>query len=176
MEFTYLSGSSSTLGAAADTGGWTASGTYTVSGGATQNWPYVNVTNGYNRKTDFTYKEYLNTCNGYSTHATDWEGGNTTSTVSIQPAGDCVPENATQQNPTFDLNYSQAWTYSTGVTVPQIGINLSARSGYSNATSTAFWFTDFAHQRYLCGRTGFPGYTAQSPGYLVAGASSSGGS
>ncbi len=77
--------------------------------------------------------------------------GYTTNTVGIQPAGDRVPENATQQNPTFDLNYSQAWTCSTGVTVPQISIHLSARSG-------------------------FPRYLNQTPGYLVSGASGSGGS
>jgi hypothetical protein len=78
-------------------------------------------------------------------------------------------------NPVFNLSYSQAWTYSTGITTPRIGLHLSAQTG-SNVTSTGFWSTDFAHTRYLCGRTGFRGNDAQAPGYLVAGASGSGGS
>ncbi len=180
MNFTYEAGSSSTLGVAlnqAGVGGWTASGTYTIGAGSVQNWPQENVRNGYNRKSNFTYTEYVDSCGNHQTHVTNWDGGNPTTIVGFLPAGNCEPEQVTAPKPTLILNNTVAWTYSTGVSIAdKIGINLSAQTGYTQTASESYTFTDTAHQRYLCGKTGPPNGTNPGPGYVVAGTSAHGGS
>ncbi len=180
MHFTYSTGSSSTLGAAEDAagaGGWSVSGTYTVGGGSSQGWPVENVAGGYNRKSNFTYTEYLDSCDDHTTHVTNWDGGNPTTSVGFLSAGNCERENATPGQPTVTLDKTKAWTYSTGVSIAdKIGINLSAQTGYTATAEQQYWFTDTKNVRYLCGKNGPPNGTNPGPGYVVAGTSAHGGS
>jgi hypothetical protein len=180
MKFTYSTGSSSTLGSgveAAGVIGFSAGGTYTVGAGSSQNWQPENVSSGYNRKSNFTYTEYEDSCGNREAHVTSWDGGNSTTKVGFLPASMCEVEYATPGEPTVTLDNTKAWTYSSGVSIAGIiGINLSAETGYNQDASESYWFTDTAHTRYLCGRNGFPLATNPAPGYVVAGASSSGGS
>jgi hypothetical protein len=166
-----------TLGVAAEpigAGGWSASGTSLIDGGASQTWPTDNVAGGYARVSNFQYSKYYGNCAGYSTQVTDWEGGDITESVSIGSAAKCELE----IGPTMlTLSKGTAWTFSAGVNIKSaIGINLSARTGHSTSLEETFKLTDTAHTRYGCGRDGDPNSQSPAPGYVVAGASSSGGS
>jgi hypothetical protein len=178
MYFTYSQQSSSTLGAGLDPltgGGWQGSGTYSITAGSSQNWPIENKADGYNRKSNFTYTEYRESCVGDTTHVTNWDGSNGTKKVGFLPAHNCEYEAATPGQPTVTLNNTTAWTYSSGVSIADdIGINLSAQTGYTTTASEQYWFTDTKHHRYLCGRTGPPNGTNPPPGYVVAGPSAKG--
>lgn len=180
MDFSYSTGSSSTLGAAVDQAGvvgWSASGTYTIGAGGTQNWPDENVANGYNRKSGFQYTEYVDTCGNHTTHVTDWNGGNSTATTGFLSAGKCSVEYATPGKVTVELDKTTAWTFGAGVSIAsKIGINLSAETGYTATASEGYWFTDTAHTRYLCGKNNYPLSSNPGPGYVVAGANPHGGS
>jgi hypothetical protein len=92
-------------------------------------------------------------------------------------AGKCTVEYATPGKVTVELDKTTAWTFGAGVSVAsKIGINLSAETGYTATASEGYWFTDTAHTRYLCGKNNYPLSSNPGPGYVVAGASPSGGS
>jgi hypothetical protein len=136
-----------------------------------------NVAGGYNRKSNFTYTEYEDSCGNRTTHATNWDGGNPTTSVGFLSAGNCERESATPGQPTVTLSTTKAWTYGTGVSIAdKIGINLSAETGYTATASEGYWFTDTAHTRYLCGKNNYPLSSNPGPGYVVAGANPHGGS
>jgi hypothetical protein len=152
------------------------SGTYTVGGGSSQGWPVENVHGGYNRKSNFTYTEYLDSCDNHTTHVTNWDGGNPTTTTGFLSAGKCSVEYATPGKVTVELDKTTAWTFSAGVSIAdKTGINLSAETGYTATASEGYWFTDTAHTRYLCGKNNYPLSSNPGPGYVAAGTSSSGG-
>jgi len=173
MGFVYSTGQSSKLGAAVSSGAWSASGTYSIDGGSSQTWPGENVADGYVRYTHFTYTEYTNECGTLSTHVTNWEGSDITVAGGISKAADCQPEYAPT---TVTLRSSTAWDFGGGVEISgEIGINLSAQTGYSTSLEESYDFTNTAVVDYLCGYTGPPNGGSPAPGYDVASAHSTGG-
>jgi len=77
MGFSYSTNQGSTLGVGVEGIGakaWKAQGTWSVSGGASQDWPDKNKAAAYGRDSHFTYDEYTDSCTGKSTHVTDWDG------------------------------------------------------------------------------------------------------
>jgi len=165
VKFTYSVGQRSSLGVGVKgvTGGWSASGTFSIEGGLSSStgFPKVSGVEGTHFRTNFVYGLYNVSCGGQQTQPTSYAGGTRNVHSATPAATHCVLFTA---GSTFNKTSTSAYTYGGGVemTAP-IGIDLSAHTGYN--TSAALDFT-FTQSRDLCGTNGNPGAT---PKRLVAG-------
>lgn len=113
------------------------------------------------RKDAFKYWKYLVECEGYQVNPTSWAAGETRGHQGVPKATHCDPWPA---GGTFTKSDTTAWEFSSGVSISgNIGINLSARTGYDSHASVHY---HFGHRTYRCGKKDDPG---GSPGLLVAG-------
>jgi len=170
-KLTYASGSSSTLGvgfsSSGSVGSFTASGSTTVSSSATIGMSPISSVAGRYWKTQFVYSKFGYACGGASTYsayevrATSFAGGAQNISVTAVPSVPyCTPMPA---NTTFTKSSTNASTFSGGAALAKdIGINLSARTGFTTTTKITYTFSA-AHK--LCGSAGYPG---SSPGRLAA--------
>ena len=160
--FTYTSGSSSTLGIGVSSGGgaFTAGGTTSVSSTATLGFPTTPVNSARQWRTQFRYDKFTDLCGHISARPTAFLGGTGIVYAVTIAATKCV---AQVPNTSFTKSTTTASTLSGGVdTSSDIGIDLSARTGF---TTTAKVTYTFAQGGQMCGTTGFPG---ASPGRLAA--------
>ncbi len=165
VKFTYTVGQHSSLGVGVKglTGGWSASGTYSIEGGQSSStgFPKVSGVQGTHFRTNFAYGLYNVVCYGQQTQPTSYSGGTWNVHSATPAATHCV---TFTKGSTFKKVSSSAYTYGGGVEMSgPIGIDLSAHTGYN--TSAALAFT-FSQTRYLCGTNAKPGAT---PKRLVAG-------
>jgi hypothetical protein len=170
-KLTYAAGSSSTLGVGFSTSGsvgsFTMSGTTTVSSSATIGMSPISAVAGRYWKTQFVYSKFGYACGGASTYgayevrATSFAGGAQNISVTAVPSVPyCTPMPA---NTSYTKASTNASTFSAGAALAKdIGINLSARTGFTTTTKITYTFAA-AHK--LCGSAGYPG---DSPGRLAA--------
>ena len=165
VRFTYSVGQHSSLGVGVRgiAGGWSASGSYSIEGGASSStgFPRVSGVEGTHFRTNFVYGLYNVECGGQQTQPTSYAGGTRNVHAATPSATHCVLFRA---GSTFTLNRSSAYTYGGGVEMSgPIGIDLSAHTGYNTSAALAFTFTQ---SRDLCGTNANPGGV---PKRLVAG-------
>jgi hypothetical protein len=108
--------------------------------------------------TKFTYRLYLEPCNGLSVEPTGFAGGSSEQNgIPGFPSENkwCEHYGATPPNDPIALNDSTAYQFSAGVNISYwLGINLSSQTGYdSNAAATY----ELPKGGYLCGTTGYAG-------------------
>ena len=160
-KFTYTAGSTSSLGIAVSTGGvFSASGSSTVTNSATIGFPTTPVNSARQWRTQFRYDKFTDLCGHIYARPTAFLGGAGIVYAVTIAATKCV---AQVPNTSFTKSTTTASTLSGGVdTSSDIGIDLSARTGF---TTTAKVTYTFAQGGQMCGTTGFPG---ASPGRLAA--------
>jgi hypothetical protein len=168
VDFGYTTGSNSSLGVAVNTGGgFKADGTSSVSSTSTVDFAPHTGTGGVQFRTKFVYKKFKTQCTHseptYKVRATSYAGGTYPKAIaasSTPSATKCVVQKAKS---VFTTNTSSATTFSAGVGISSdIGINLSAHTGYSKNAQLKFSFSKDSH---LCGTSDYPGGT---PKRLVA--------
>lgn len=170
MTVGYSSSSSSTLGVGVSTSGsygtYSAGGTSSVSSTATIGFAPVTGPAGKHWKTQFKYSKFRYYCytqnpsTTYQVRPVAWIGGTLVSNATAPAATYCSTYRAGDY---FLKNSTDATTFSGGVAISgSIGVNLSAKTGYSTNARIRF---DFSATRQLCGTSAFPPYTA---GRLVA--------
>jgi hypothetical protein len=165
-DLVYSNGASSSLGVGVSTSGrfgtFSASGTTSVSSTGTINFP--TTTGRQHDYTYFNYDKYLVGCAGtmkYEARATGWVGGAHVWVPPTAPTANYCYSYAAGSS--FTRDRTVAYDFSTGADVSSaIGIDLSARTGYSSSAKVTF---HFAATRHLCGTSGPPGGV---PGRLVA--------
>ncbi|MDT3329453.1 hypothetical protein Q9S78_02110 [Microbacterium sp. KSW-18] len=170
VSFNYKSGASTSLGISTSASGvagtFTSGGTQSMSSDEAQGFPATDGGNIF--KTKFRYGMWKNQCSGqpwgniliYQVKPKNFEGGSIVTSASIPSATYCVPQ---VKGADYTQNKSTAYESSVGVaSAPQIGINMSSRTGYSNAASLHFVWKKAGK---LCGTNGTPG---SSPKRLVA--------
>lgn len=161
-DFVYSAGASSTLGVGWSANGkfgtWKQSGTMSKSShdyeGFSKTWGKRSAY----RFTWFKYGKYHLQCTygaGYSswyeTRTTSWAGGAESLDVSAVPAGHCVPQEA---GSAFTKHTTTAVKWTNGADLSgTIGIDLSIRTGYSDAAKVHFHFN---RHRRLCGTGDVP--------------------
>jgi hypothetical protein len=115
--------------------------------------------------TYFNYDKYLVGCTGsmkYQVRATSWVGGASTWVPPTAPTANYCLSYA--KGTTFTKDTTTAYNFSSGADLSgAIGIDLSARTGYSSSAKVKFVF---GATRHLCGTNGYPGST--TPSRLVA--------
>ena len=153
------------IGVAPSVGGnFTESGTVTVTSGLKET--FKKHTGNLSRlyRTDFVYELYRY-CGHTFTEAKDWAGGKIYQNVTaLQNLTKCVPEGSGPASST--VSKGSAATFKGGVSIAgDIGINLSAQTGYS-ATATLFFDDNNPNDpgAKLCGTTDFPG--SANPGWV----------
>jgi hypothetical protein len=166
-KLTYVSGASSSIGVGISvpgSGTFSASGSVTVSSGATIGFPAVSGGAGRVWRTQFVFAKFGYRCatapySSYKVQAVSFAGGASFTTPKVPPTAKwCVIKLA---NTHYILDESTATSY-TASTSGDIGINLKVTTGYSSSTKIRF---DFTSGKRLCGTNGYPGET---PGRLVA--------
>lgn len=171
MRFTYTSGASSTLGVATSASGkdgtFSASGTSTISSTDQVEFPTTNSFKAW--KTNFRYGKYETNCVSggpavyvyFTAMADGFAGGSSVQTISGAPSATYCVSNVANSN--FTKASTTAYESSVGVgTSGKLGINVSARTGYSQTAKLKF---SFANAAKLCGTHDYPG---GSPKRLVA--------
>jgi hypothetical protein len=164
MTFSYKAGSTTALGVGMSVGGagFKASGTTTVSSGVAIGFPSAIGVTGKVWRSQFVFARYTSKChsvNRVQVRAVSFAGGANIQTVTTPPTATfCVIQ---PTGSTFVLDQSRATSFTAAVS-GDIGISLSATTGYNNSTSITY---SFAVGKRLCGKNGYPG---ASPGILVA--------
>ena len=173
VEFTYKKGATSALGIAGSVSGkygtFKASGTTSTAANAEQGFPKVS---GYKELiTKFRYGMWKVQCSGYphgefvkyTVGPKNFEGGGIIKKVKAPPATkstNCVPQ---PKNGRYRQDKTTAYENAVGASLsPVIGINLSARTGYSTKASLRF---EWKRAGKLCGTNASPG---KNPKRLVA--------
>lgn len=167
MKFTYSSGSNTSIGIGVSLNGgpFKASGTSTSTLTSSGSIGFATVTGvtGKVWRTQFVFAKFKSVCASgtrVEVRAVGWAGGASalTSTIPTTSASNCVTQPATTD---FTLDYSRASAFTAAVN-GDIGIYLSATTGWSSKTKIYFYF---AKTRHLCGKNSLPG---MNPGVLVA--------
>jgi hypothetical protein len=161
--FNYSNGQSSSLGVGFDppSGGWSQSGTSSVTEGSTEGFPGQQGQHTTLDKTYFKYEKYI-TCLGFLAKATEYAGGEKIGSEGAPGAKKCVPQ---PKGSTFSRTTSRASAFSTGVGIASaLGINLSSQTGWDSQGSLSF---SFPTRAFLCGKNDDPG--GRAPGVIVAG-------
>lgn len=159
--FTYKSGASSSIGvgvsASGGKGTFSASGTSSVSSTVTIGMPAVSGIAGRLWKTQFVFTKYGYNCAGgpvtqYMVKATSFAGGSTYSATSGAPSATYCTTYASGSHYTKDSAAAQ--NFSAGAALAgDLGINLSAQTGFSTNTSLNY---TFAATKQLCGTNAYP--------------------
>lgn len=163
QKFTFSTGASSSLGV-----GYSLTGAYgSFSSSGTQSWssttsigfPTYSTSGTRLMKTQYRYAkvhcyQYVSNYYYYNVVPTAFVTGSTTVASSTPTANYCASFSA---GSTFTKSSTSAVTYSSGVSISNmIGINLSARTGF---TGTAKLYYTFSSSRHLCGKSDYPGGT-----------------
>lgn len=171
MTFSYTSGASSSLGVGLSTSGangtYSASGTASVSSSSTVGYPSTGSFKAW--QTQFMYGKFRTICTEgslvvadyYNARPVSFSGGAQVTTIAGAPTATyCTSYVA---GSTFTKSSTDAYNASGGVSSSGLlGVNLSAKTGYSTTAKLAFKFTT---AKQLCGTNGYPG---ASPSRLVA--------
>jgi hypothetical protein len=165
--FVYKSGASTSIGIGVSVGGgpFKAAGTSTttLTSSATIGFAPVGGPSGHVWRTEFVFSKFRAICFGYPTQlqvrATSFAGGANVQTSTTPPT---APYCNVYPAHTFQiLDDTRASGFSAAVS-GDIGINLSATTGYNSSTSLRI---DFAVGKRLCGKYDYP---AGAPGSVVA--------
>jgi len=171
MKFTYTSGSSSELGVGVSTSGaagtYSASGTSSFSSTSTVSYPSTNSFKAW--KTQFRWGKYQKKCGRtgggtvttYTAKADGYAGGSSIQTIQSYPTATYCVSNAAGTS--FTKASTAAYSSSVGASTSGVlGVNVTAKTGYTSTTKITFTFTA---TKLLCGTNGLPGGT---PVRLVA--------
>jgi hypothetical protein len=163
MNFDYGNGQNSSLGVGiAGSGGFSASGTYSISSTSEEDFPTQTGHVSTRYRTEFVYGLFAVECAPDQTQPTSFAGGATTKSATAPAAGFCV---SFQAGSTFIKDTTSAYNFTGGVDISgDIGINLSAQTGYDSSAELRY---KFSITRLLCGTDADPGGAAQR---IVAGA------
>jgi hypothetical protein len=169
--FTYDQGQSSSLGvgysgSSGRAGSFHADGTASWSTDTGQGFPTYGGRTDVWYRTEFIYGKYKRVClpcptcgltTAWYARPDGYAGGTSVQTrgITTPTANHCVPELA---GATFWRDFSSAVTWSSGVYVAPLLLNLSAQTGYS---SHGHVFYRFSRNRHLCGTNNYPGQAAQ---------------
>lgn len=162
---TYKKGSSTSIGIGASTGGaFKMSGSTTIASSVTVTFADAANVAGRTWRTEYVFARFEANCYGtkhVQVRAVSFAGGASNLTPSGAPptATFCTVYSASS-NYVLDHSTSSAISASTAA---DIGINLTATTGYSSNTKLSY---RFAAGKRLCGTKGYPGGAA--PGTLVA--------
>lgn len=139
----------------------TESGTFSITSGLEET--YKKYTGNLSRqyRTDFVYELY-DQCGFEMIQPKEWAGGKIYKDVfALKHLTLCVPEGPG----TSKVSKGTAATFKAGVSIAQdIGIDLSAQTGYSTSAELFFKVNGNGTHAKLCGTTGYPG--SPSPGSL----------
>jgi hypothetical protein len=169
MTFTYGTGQSSSLGVAikgtVQGSTWQASGTHSMSSTTSIGFPTRSgAGSGNHFRTEFVYGLYAVQCAGQQTQATNFAGGATVAASTIPNATNCV---TFQAGSSFHKTTTSAFNYTGGVEISgDIGIDLSAQTGYSTTAELTY---TFSQTRNLCGENAPPASNNPAPKRIVAG-------
>lgn len=161
-DFVYNTGGTATLGVGTTSGGggWTMVGISSQSSESATGWP-VQTSSGHNvRGTYFAYGKYrIELCTQgyiwYEARPRYHYGGAVTYAAATPAAGYYAPYPA---GSTFSKTTTSAVTWNAGVKLAsKIGIDLTARGGYSSSIKNSF---SFSNSKRLCGEWAGPGGTS----------------
>lgn len=158
ITFTHTQTASSSLGVGVKTGGWHQEGTVSRESTVSTTYPKaLGKTLGKAYRTGWTYKKYECVLHNpgpiiwKETRPTNHYGGARKVDVSVINAHHCGPYGPGAK---LKMNRATAKNYTGGVKIGDaIGVNLSARTGYSSKTK--FLYEATKHRRF-CGDTGGP--------------------
>lgn len=159
MKETYTAGSNTTLGVgisiSGDIGSFSAEGTFTQTSSGADKFPAV-VGKIVNEQTPYTYGEY-NVCGVlHQVQPEVWVTGGRTVNVTSP-----LPDKCGHFRPgeVYTRMTGTAGTFTVGVDLKkEIGINLSAQSGYNNNVSITYTFP--SEGGFLCGSNNYPSASA----------------
>jgi hypothetical protein len=167
QSFSYGRGQSSSLGVGLSQSGkygtFSESGTASASSSTQEDYPTFGGNTSVRYETKFIYGEYGYSCSHgylrYETRPTGYAGGATYVKTTAPSAGYCVYQ---ARGTTFTRSSSSAYTFTAGLNVSAVGVNLSSETGYDSSATVRYHFSASHH---LCGTGGYPGGT---PRRLVA--------
>ncbi len=155
QQFTYQRGQNSSLGIALAESGWSESGTRSMSSSSTVPFAKEGVNSTWVYRSEFRYGLYAGTC-GQLTEVYDyWGGSNTISAGAITLTHCATYEGGT--SPVF--NTTTAATFNAGITVPNLGITLTAQTGWDTTGYITYYMGPNGHK--VCGYSGPPGDNPQ---------------
>jgi hypothetical protein len=159
MKMTYTAGSNTTLGVGisipGDFGSFSAGGTFTRTSSGTEQFP-AEVGKIVNEETPYTYGEY-ELCGITQVQPEGWVTGSRTVKVVPPPTEKC--SKAFHGGEIFTRDTGTAGTFMAGVDLEkEIGISLSAQSGYNKNVSITYTFP--SEGGFLCGTNNVPSTAA----------------
>jgi hypothetical protein len=150
------------LSSAGPNGGYTASGTSTVSSTSSVTFPALTGAATRNFRTQFLFKKFANRCsNGigdvaWQVRPVSFAGGTSTPSAIAPTATHCTPY---QAGAIFNTSNATAQTSASGASLAaDVGINFTSQSGYNSATDLTF---AFAQAHSLCGTNANPPLAAR---------------
>jgi hypothetical protein len=160
MKMTYAAGSTTTIGVDVSVpftnGSFSAGGTFTVTKTGSEGFP-VQAGVEEDMQTPFTFGEYTFCGLLHQVIPEVWVTGQHTLTVLPPAATKC--SHRYPAGGTYSTSDEKAGTFSAGVDLKkEIGVNLSAQSGYNKDTSITWTFP--ASGGYLCGTDNYPSLAA----------------
>jgi hypothetical protein len=159
QQFTYKSSQYTALGIAWAQYGWSESGTRSMA--STSSVPFAkygsNIT--YTYESEFRYGLYATGGCGNMTQVYDYWGGGKVITVNPVSATYCASYPA-GSSPSFST--TTAAEFKAGIPVPQVGVTLTAQTGWDSTGYLTYGMGSHAHN--VCGNAGPPG---DHPGWLV---------
>lgn len=161
-DFVYTTGGTATLGVGTTYGGggWQMGGTSSKSSESATGWPAQTSSGDYVRGTYFAYGRYrTELCSQgyvwYEARPRYHYGGVVSYSATTPAASYCAPYPA---GSTFSKTSTNAVTWNAGVKLAsEIGIDLTARGGYSSSIKNSF---SFKSSKRLCGEWAGPGGTS----------------
>lgn len=162
MKMTYTAGSATMMGVGisvpGDFGSFSEEGTFTETASGKEVFPTENDFATVNMQTPYTYGEY-HLCFMYQVQPEVWVTGDRE--VSVAPPVTDPPDKCSHRfhpGGTFTRSIGTAGTFKAGVDLKkEIGISLSAQSGYTKNVSITWTFPSGG---YLCGTNGYPSVAA----------------
>jgi hypothetical protein len=167
QDFSYSKGQNSNIGvgdsASGSKGSFTEGGSMGISSNATVTYPEYRSPKSVNYLTEIVPAKYVETCDGiYDVEPYEWAGGAKSQNTKPQKARFCT---FYEKRSSFTKDTNTSGTFSTGLTVTEIGFNASAQTGWDTDATIAYHFTNTG--MYLCGLRDYP--TGRHPNFIVAG-------
>jgi hypothetical protein len=135
QQFTYVHGQNSSLGLAWASNGYVESGTRCMSSSSTVPYAKKGVNSTWVYRTQFRYGLYTSTC-GNETQVYDYYGGSNTISAGAITLTHCATyEGGT--SPVF--NTTTAAEFTAGVPVPNLGITMTAQTGWDTSGYITTW-------------------------------------
>jgi len=174
MTYTYTIGQSSSVGVGISPTGapgtFTVSGTYAVSASQAISFPPVSGPGSVFYETGVKPGLFETTWNSPVCGSTIWQtqaieiaGGTNEASTTPPDAALCT---FYQSGSSLDLDNSEASTFSTGLTINELGFNASSQTSYDKDGSLLY---DITVGQYLCGQDNYPAGNNPGPGLVVVG-------